>query len=406
VAEKDRMRLLKSCHDEMGHQGSYATNKLLQQRFWWPEIEEDAMWYVRTYHICQVRQQRALELPPVVTHTPSIFQVLHADTVYMNPPSNCCKYIVHGRCGLLSWMEAKALKEENARSIGQWIFEDIICRWGSLVKIVTDNGAPFKKAMKWLEEKYGIKGVAISPYNSQANGIVKRPHWDLRQMLYKATKGDVRKWAWYLHHVIWADRITVRKGTGCSPYFMVTGAHPTIPLDIIEATWLVKYPERMLSREELIGLQAMALAKHVAHVEEMREKVTKEKIRRTLQLERDLQHKIEKFDLGPGSLVLVNNSAIEMSADRKMKPRYLGPMVVVRKLQGGAYILAELDGSVWQNKVVAFRVLPYLSRKKLDFNSEVKDLLDAFEESLMELTAESDRDGHTRETTTKLLDWE
>jgi len=24
----------------------------------------------------------------------------------------------------------------------------------------------------------------------------------------------------------------------------------------------------------------------------------------------------------------------------------------------------------------------------------------------MELTAESDRDGHTRETTTKLLDWE
>jgi len=187
---------------------------------------------------------------------------------------------------------------------------------------------------------------------------------------------------------------------------MVTGAHLTIPLDIIEVAWLVKYPERMLSREELIGLQAIALAKHVAHVEEMREKVTKEKIRRTLQLERDLQHKIEEFDLGPGSLVLVKNSAIEMSADRKIKPRYLGPMVVVRKLQGGTYILAELDSSVWQNKVAAFKVLLYLSRKKLDFNSEVKDLLDASEESLMELTAESDRDGHTRETTTKLLDWE
>ena len=81
-------------------------------------------------------------------------------------------------------------------------------------------------------------------------------------------------------------------------------------------------------------------------------------------------------------------------------------MVVMRKLQGGTYILAELDGSVWQNKVAVFRVLPYLSRKKLDFNSEVKDLLDASEESLMELTVESDRDDHTRETTTKLLDWE
>jgi len=162
----------------------------------------------------------------------------------------------------------------------------------------------------------------------------------------------------------------------------------------------------MLSREELIGLQTIALAKHMAHVEEMREKVIKEKIRRTLQLERDLQHKIEEFNLGPGSLVLVRNSAIEMSADRKMKPRYLGPMVIVRKLQGGAYMLAELDGSVWQNRVATFRVLPYLSRKKLDFNSEVKDLLDASEESLLELAVESDRDNHTRETTTRLLDWE
>jgi len=44
-------------------------------------------------------------------------------------------------------MEAKALRQENARAIGQWLFKDIICRWGSLVKIVTNNGAPFKKAI-------------------------------------------------------------------------------------------------------------------------------------------------------------------------------------------------------------------------------------------------------------------
>jgi len=141
VAEEDQMRLLRLCHDEMEHKGGYATNKLLQQRFWWPEIENDAVWYIRIYHMCQVRQRRALELLPVVMYTPLIFQVLHADTVHMNPPSNGCKYIVHGRCGLSSWIEAKALKEENTRSIGQWLFEDIICRWGSLVKIVTNNGA-------------------------------------------------------------------------------------------------------------------------------------------------------------------------------------------------------------------------------------------------------------------------
>ena len=77
-----------------------------------------------------------------------------------------------------------------------------------------------------------------------------------------------------------------------------------------------------------------------------------------------------------------------MSADRKMKLRYLGPMVVVRKLHGGAYILAELDGSVWQNRVAAFQVIPYLPRKKIDFTREVQGLLDASEKDLKELAAE------------------
>ena len=79
----------------------------------------------------------------------------------MNLPSNGCKYIVYGKYRLSSQIKAKALKEENARSIGQWLFEDIICKWGSLVKIVTNNRALFKKAIKWLKEKYGIKGVVI-----------------------------------------------------------------------------------------------------------------------------------------------------------------------------------------------------------------------------------------------------
>jgi len=61
---------------------------------------------------------------------------------------------------------------------------------------------------------------------------------------------------------------------------------------------------------------------------------------------------------------------------------------------------------VWQNKVAAFIVIAYLSKKKLSFNSEVKNVLDASKESLLELTAEPDRDNHTRESIVKLFDWE
>ena len=43
VGSEDRIRLLKACHDEMGHRGTYAMGRMLQRCFWWPEIEEDTI---------------------------------------------------------------------------------------------------------------------------------------------------------------------------------------------------------------------------------------------------------------------------------------------------------------------------------------------------------------------------
>ena len=108
--------------------------------------------------------------------------------------------------------------------------------------MVTDNAGQMKNVLKWLEAKYGIKGIKISPYNSQANRKIERAHLDLRQALAKATGGDVLKWYYFLKSVLWADRVTPRRGLGCLPYFLVTGAEPLLPFDIVEATWLVNVP--------------------------------------------------------------------------------------------------------------------------------------------------------------------
>ncbi|KXN92983.1 hypothetical protein AN958_09327, partial [Leucoagaricus sp. SymC.cos] len=49
---------------------------------------------------------------------------------------------------------------------------------------------------------------------------------------------------------------------------------------------------------------------------------------------------------------------------------------------GGAFLLAELDGSIWINKVAAFRVVPYLAHTHIKFGAHVQNTLDATPEWL------------------------
>jgi hypothetical protein len=391
VPKNKRVFMLQSVHDHLGHKGVYATTALIEKRFWWPEIEKDVDWFVSSCQACQDRLLRHIRIPPRVTFTPSLFQKIHVDVFKVSPASNGCKHVVHGRCALSRWSEARALRQDNAKGIAEWFFEDIICRWGTPEEVVTDNAPQMTAVLNWLEAKYGIRGIKISAYNSQANGIIERAHFDIRQALVKATGGDLSKWYWFLKMVLYADRVTVRKDLGCSPYFIVLGAEPILPLDIVESTWLVKLPGRILTTEELIGYRAQALAKHRVHVEEMIARVDERKRKELRRFEKEHRNVIKDWDFQPGTLVQVRNTRIEKSLDRKMFPRYLGPMIVIRRTKGGAYILAEMDGSVLKEKVGAFRVLPHKARyERVTLPENIHSLIGLTPEQLSRMVQEEE----------------
>jgi hypothetical protein len=65
-------------------------------------------------------------------------------------------------------------------------------------------------------------------------------------------------------------------------------------------------------------------------------------------------------------LVLIQNTAIEKALNRKMQPCYLGPLVVVLHNKGGAYIVCELDGTLYHNPIAAYCVIPYFAREYIE----------------------------------------
>ena len=117
-----------------------------------------------------------------------------------------------------------------------------------------------------------------------------------------------------------------------------------------------------ISTAELLSYRARQLQKRKADLAVAAKKVIASRFRSAAAFARAHAHVIKDYQFLPGDLVLYRNTKVEKEASRKHKPRYLGPMRVVRRTTGGAYILAELDGAESKTRYAAFRVIPYYAR--------------------------------------------
>ena len=304
IEPNKRTTILVSAHDEAGHHRDFTTCAQIVDHFWWPDLASDVAWFVKTCHLCQLRQTRNILIPPVVATPTPLFAKMYMDTMHL-PKSGGFKYLVQGRCSLTHYPEYCILRTETAKTIGDWIFYDILCRWGALCEIITDNGPAFVKALDYLGKQYHIRHIRISGYNSCANGIVERTHFDIRQALFKACNGDQSKWHSVVTSVMWADRVTVCRRMGCSPYFAVTGTHTLLPLDIAEATYLLPPPDAPLSTTDLIATRAVALQKRRAHLAKLASDVYSARIKAAIRFKQEHFSTITDYNFKLGDLVLI-----------------------------------------------------------------------------------------------------
>ena len=251
----DRTRVLCETHNKLGHHGFYPTQRTLADRFWWPSLDKDIAWYLKTCHQCQIRSVDKVVIPPIIATPAPLFHKAHFDTMHM-PKSHGFSYIIQAHCSLSAWPEFHMLCTETAHTLGAFIFEEILCRWGGLEEIITDNRTPFVAALDWLTEKYHIHHIRILAYNSQANGIVEQSHRTIRDSLVKACNGDITQWPSLTHHVFWADCVTTGKSIGHSPYYMVHGTKPLLPFDITKAMFMVPEIVDRLETHDLIVICA------------------------------------------------------------------------------------------------------------------------------------------------------
>ena len=155
IEPNKRPAILISTHDKAGHHGDFATHTQIIDHFWWPDLAANVAWFVKTCHLCQLHQTRNILILPVVTTPAPLFVKMYMDMMHLLK-SGGFKYLVQGHCSLTHYPEYCILCTETAKTISNWIFDDILCQWGALCEIVMDNGPAFIKALDYLGKCYHI----------------------------------------------------------------------------------------------------------------------------------------------------------------------------------------------------------------------------------------------------------
>ena len=97
--------------------------------------------------------------------------------------------------------------------------------------ILSDNGMEFKTSlMEQVLQQLGINRIFSAPYHPQSNDKLEVFHKYLKPTLKRLCEKDPTNWDKYLNQVLTSYRITQNLATAESPFFLVYGRDPNLPL--------------------------------------------------------------------------------------------------------------------------------------------------------------------------------
>ena len=236
VPKNMRLKVMQDFHDNNGHFGFKKTYASIQAKYFWHHMFQEIADYVKSCDRCQRAKRDAHPNTTPLNPLPvaKVFERLHIDLMGPLPKTTAGhEHILVCVDSFSRWVEAFPLHDQSAASVARVLHDEIFCRFGAPVSIVSDRGRNFlSKLCNAVCEIYKVSRHMTASYNPRANGCVERQNATIAQTLRMYIDKDQTNWHLLLPTVLMSIRSSNNTETsGYSPFKMLFGDEMRLPFD-------------------------------------------------------------------------------------------------------------------------------------------------------------------------------
>ena len=134
---------------------------------------------------------------------------------------------------LTRWPEAFAVSTIQATVIAKLLVNEIFCCHGSPKTLLSDHGKNFlSKLVCEVCKLLAIDKLNTSPYHPMTDGLVERFNSFISQSLSMYISANQKDWDEFLPSILFAYHTLLQATTGDSPFYLLYGREPRLPLDV------------------------------------------------------------------------------------------------------------------------------------------------------------------------------
>ena len=226
--------VLTGLHNDMGHPCKDRTMSLLRERFFWPGMFSDTESWIANCERCIRRKSKTNVRAPLVNITTTYpLELVCLDYLTLEPSKGNISNILVITDHFTRFAVAIPTKNQTAKTTADVLYNEFIVRYGVMARLHSDQGANFESSIiQELCKIMGIEKSRTTPYHAAGNGMTERFNRTLISMLGTLEVEQKKDWKKYVAPLVHAYNCIKHESTGFSPYLLLFGREPKLPIDV------------------------------------------------------------------------------------------------------------------------------------------------------------------------------